>query len=418
MAVAQLDWDQAMLWPRRKLLKTAFAAGGGLLVPRWLAAADPLGPGELPSGALEAATLHALPGKLALIKRTYRPPNYETPVSYFEEAFTPNRAFFVRYHVANIPEVGAESWKLKVGGEAAGKPFELSLAELKSNFEQVEVNALCMCSGNRRGLFQPHVVGIEWGHGAMGNARWKGARLKDILAKAELKKEALEIGFDGADAAVMEKSPDFIKSLPLWKALDENTLVAYEMNGEPLPHWNGFPVRLVVPGWTATYWMKHLIAISAALKPVEGFWMKPGYRIPKGKFPVVDRFVSQEAEANTPITEMVVNSLVTNIAEGARYAVDQAIEVKGVAWDGGYGIERVEVSSDGAKSWQAAELDKDLGKFSWRQWRHRIKIATPGQYVLMARAANRIGATQTFELIPNPAGYHHNVVQKITISIA
>jgi DMSO/TMAO reductase YedYZ molybdopterin-dependent catalytic subunit len=403
---------------RRKFLESTFITASGLLVPRWAAAEADAASAGLPAGALETGTLSALPGKLPLIKRTYRPPNYETPLSYLQDAFTPNRAFFVRYHIANIPEVQADTWRLKIAGEAAAKPFELTLAELKSGFEQVEVNALCMCSGNRRGLFQPHVAGVEWGYGAMGNARWKGVRLKDILARAELRKEALEIGFDGADSAVLEKSPDFIKSLPLWKALDENTLVAYEMNGEALPHWNGFPVRLVVPGWTATYWMKHLTAINASAKPVEGFWMKPGYRIPKGKFPLVDRFVSQEAEANTPITEMVVNSLMTNVLPGATFAAGQPIEVRGVAWDGGYGIERVDVSADGGKSWRAAELDKDLGRFSWRQWRYRLQVSEPGKYAVMAKASNRIGATQTFDLIANPAGYHHNVVQKIEINVS
>lgn len=392
--------------------------GASALAPRWaLAQSAAAGPQALPAGARASALLFALPGKRPLIKRSFRPPNFETPIDQFGEAFTPNDAFFVRYHVADIPRVDAASWKLRIGGDAAANTAQFSLAQLKSDFEQVEVNALCLCSGNRRGLFQPHVVGIEWGHGAIGNARWRGVRLKDLLAKVGVSKQALEVGFEGADGPVVDKSPDFIKSLPIWKAMDENTLIAFEMNGEPLPHWNGFPARLVVPGWTATYWMKHLTAIQVSSKPVEGFWMKPGYRIPKGKFPVVDRFVSQDTEANTPITEMVVNSLILNLDEGARLDRAASQEVKGVAWDGGYGMQQVEVSIDGGNLWRRAELSTDLGKFSWRQWRLPLGQLAPGRYTIMAKATNRIGASQAFELIANPAGYHHNVVQRIAVEV-
>ena len=152
----------------------------------------------------------------------------------------------------------------------------------------------------------------------MGCARWKGAKLKDILDKAGLKKEAIEISFNGADGPAVDKTPDFIKSIPAWKAIEDTTIVAYEMNGQPLPHLNGFPARIIVPGWTGTYWMKHVIAINALTKPLGGFWMNPAYRIPVGKFPIRDRFISQENAANTPITEMVVNSLITSHRDGEK----------------------------------------------------------------------------------------------------
>lgn len=383
-----------------------------------LASGAPLGPDALPRGALDSSTLHALPGKLPLIKKTWRPPNYETPVRYFEQAFTPNDAFFVRYHLADIPPLNAAAWRLAVGGEGAKKPLELTLDQLKRDFERVEVAAVCMCSGNRRGLSTPHVPGVEWGHGAMGNARWAGARLKDVLSKAGLQPAAVEIVLDGADAAVHAATPDFVKSLPVWKALDENTLIAYEMNGQPLPHWNGFPARLVVPGWTATYWMKHLTSITAVNAPYKGFWMNPAYRIPKGRFPVVDRFISQETDTNTPITEMVVNSLITSPAEGGRAQVGETVEVKGIAWDGGFGISGVEVSQDGGQTWRRADLGTDYGRFAWRQWSFRFRADRPGRYAVMARAANRAGATQTFELMFNPAGYHNNVVQQIEVTVS
>ena len=242
----------------------------------------------------------------------------------------------MRYHLADIPEVDAKTYKISVGGDGANGQAELTLDDLKK-MPAVEVVAVNQCSGNRRGLSKPHVAGVEWGYGAMGCARWKGARLKDILDKVGLKKEAIEISFNGADGPAIDKTPDFIKSIPAWKAIDDNTIIAYEMNGAPLPHFNGFPARLIVPGWTGTYWMKHLITINALTKPHGGFWMKPAYRIPVGKFPVVARFITQEDATITPITEIVVNSLITSHRDGAKVKAGK-VTVSGMAWDGGYGI--------------------------------------------------------------------------------
>jgi len=250
----------------------------------------------------------------------------------------------------------------------------------------------------------------------MGNAAWRGVRLKDVLAKAGVKSDAVEVVLNGADTPPLEKTPDFVKSIPVWRALDENTLLAYEMNGEPLPHWNGFPVRVVVPGWTGTYWMKHVSSINAITKPFDGFWVKGAYRIPLGKFPLVARFTSQETAANTPITEMVVNSLITNLASGQQVAVGRAFEVKGIAWDGGRGIAQVDVSTDGGRSWRSATLGADLGRFSFRSFSLAVTPSAAGAMIVMARATNRAGSTQTAELIPNPAGYHHNVMQRIDIT--
>jgi DMSO/TMAO reductase YedYZ molybdopterin-dependent catalytic subunit len=374
-------------------------------------------PAALPQGLRESAALEALPGKKPLIKLTYRPPNYETPMEYFRTAITPNDAFFVRYHLANIPEIDASSWKVAIGGDGANGESQLTLGDLK-RMPVAEVVAVNQCSGNRRGLFAPHVPGVEWGYGAMGCARWKGARLKDVLDRVGLKKEAIEIAFDGADTGVTDKTPDFIKSIPVWKALEDTTLIAYEMNGAPLPHWNGFPARLVVPGWAAVYWMKHVTSISARTKPEAGFWMNSAYRIPLGKFPVVARFTSQETAVNTPITEMVVNSLITSPEEGARVKAGRQITISGIAWDGGYGISAVEVSSDGGKTWSQATLGENLGPYAFRTFSFNISPRGRGRQVISARAFNKIGQGQTTELIQNPAGYHHNVIHAVSIEVA
>ncbi len=404
---------------RRDFLR--LSAGGLLLAGAgpWLARlarAGELGPDALPAGTLAESRLEALPGKLPLIKKTYRPPNYETPIEYFREAFTPNEAFFVRYHLSDIPEIDPAAWRLEVGGEAATGKLSLSLADLKRDFELVELAAVCMCAGNRRGLFDPHVPGVQWGHGAMGNARWRGVRLRDVLARAGIARDALEIVFDGADRGPLPKTPDFLKSLPAWKAMDPDTLIAFEMNGAPLPRWNGAPARLVVPGWAATYWIKHLTRIEPVAKAYDGFWMKGAYRIPR-RFPTVDRFLSQDTEANTPITDMVVNSLITSVEPGQAVAAGQPLPIAGMAWDGGGGVNRVDVSVDGGRSWQAAELGPDHGRYAFRPFSYMYTPQAKGGLVVLSRAANRIGQAQVFEAIPNPPGYHHNVVSRVELTV-
>ena len=278
----------------------------------------------------------------------------------------------------------------------------------------VEVVAVNQCSGNRRGLSKPHVQGVEWGYGAMGCARWKGAKLKDVLDKAGLKKETIEIAFNGADGPAVAATPDFIKSIPAWKAVEDTTIIAYEMNGQPLPHLNGAPARIIVPGWTGTYWMKHIVEINALTKPQGGFWMNPAYRIPVGKFPIRDRFITQENAASTPITEIVVNSLITSHRDGDKVKAGK-VTVSGMAWDGGYGIRTVEVSTDGGKTWGSATLGQDNGRFALRPWSF-VFSAKKGKNSVTINATNKLGQSQTSELIFNPAGYHNNVMQNITLT--
>ncbi len=398
---------------RRTLLRRAVHAAG-------LAAAGLLGSvarAGLPRGAEESATLDALPGKQPLLKRSWRPPNYETPLAAFDEVITPNERFFVRWHLAGIPAIDAADWRLEVGGDSAGAALQLTLAQLREEFEPVELVAVCQCAGNRRGWSEPHVPGVQWGAGAMGNARWKGARLKDILARAGVHKDAVEVAFNGSDRGPLDATPRFVKSIPAWKALDEHTLVAYEMNGAPLPHWNGFPARIVVPGWTATYWVKQVASIRALAAPLGSFWMNTAYRIPRGTFPSVDRFVSQESDTSTPITDILVNSLVTQPLPGARLPAGRPAAVRGLAWDGGAGISDVVVSVDGGRTWAAAELGPDLGRYSFRAWQFTFTPARRGTVTLLARASSRAGTGQPLTPIFSAAGYHNNAVQPLAVEV-
>jgi len=405
-------------WRRR------FTAGAGAMAllpvsrafPAPVGGSAELGFSEIPDGTLAEQMLYALPGKVPLIKKTFRPPNFETPVRYFRTAITPNDAFFVRYHLAGIPQpMNAASWSLSVGGDSAERPMKFTMAQLRKEFKPAQVTAVNQCSGNRRGLSEPHVPGVEWGVGAMGNALWRGVRLKDVLARAGVKASAVEVIFDGADQGAMDKTPDFVKSLPVDMALSDEVLIAFEMNGQPLPHWNGFPARLIVPGWTGTYWVKHLVSVNVSSTPEKNFWMSPAYRVPRGLFST-PTFKSQLYAANEPITSMVVNSLMTNLQTGQKLARGKPFEARGIAWDGGAGIAKVEVSSNGS-DWHAAKLGKDLGRFSFREFSFALPTRESGSLVVMARATSKSGETQVEKLKFNPAGYHNNVIQRIYVEV-
>jgi DMSO/TMAO reductase YedYZ molybdopterin-dependent catalytic subunit len=399
---------------RRDLLAgvaaTTVASRSALAADLWLSS-------QLPDGTRAEAKLVTLPGKRPLIRLADRPPNYETPIQAFGNAITPNDQFFVRYHLADVPDMAAlHDWSLTVGGDAATQPVTLSMDDLRA-LPQVEVAAVCQCSGNRRGLFQPHVPGVQWGNGAMGCAVWRGPRLRDVLAKAGVKPEATEIWLDGADGPVLPVTPDFRKSLPVAKAMADETIVAIEMNNAPLPLLNGYPARVVVPGWTSTYWMKHVTRIDAMTKSLDSFWMQKAYRVPANMFPVEQPFTTQNDNATWPITEIVVNAVISDPMDGD--SVSRAgFTVRGVAWDRGHGIRRVEVSLDDSKTWQNALLGRDFGPFAFRSFSLDTGGLMPGRCAVSARAINNNGETQATTLKFNPAGYHNNVAQTVTVTVA
>ena len=368
----------------------------------------PFGNGERP--------LVAYPGKRPLIRQTTRPPQLETPFSVFDEGIiTPNDAFFVRYHLADIPlTIDPDAFRLTVQGKV-DRPLSLSLPELKTGFEPIELVAVNQCSGNSRGFFEPRVAGGQLGNGAMGNARWKGVALKAVLDKAGVQAGAVQVSFQGLDRPVLPETPAFIKALDLDHALDGEVMLAYEMNGDDLPWLNGFPLRLVVPGYYGTYWVKQLNTITVLDAPLDNFWMKSAYRIPNNACACTEP--GKAPSSTVPIGRYNVRSFLTNIAEGATVAADKDLSLRGIAFDGGYGISDVVVSTDGGKSWVEADLGENLGKYSFRQW--NAKVALPaGKHRLMVRASNRIGQSQPLEPLWNPPGYMRNVVEVTNVIAA
>ncbi len=355
------------------------------------------------------------PEKGDLLLLTSRPPQLEMPPQYFRELITPNDMLFVRWHLSGIPtEVDLSQWRLKVGGNTE-KQVTLTMKELQNDFERVSYTAVIQCSGNGRSFFEPRVPGGQWENGALGNVTWTGARLKDILTRAGMKAGSVEVGFNGLDGPPLPTVPDFVKSLPLDEALHEDVIVAYAMNSQPLTMLNGFPARLVVPGWFATYWVKSLADITVLDKAFTGFWMKTAYRVPDTPCACVPP--GQTPQKSVPITRMNTRSLVIDPLPGAKLPFGPELEISGIAFSGGYGIREVTVSVDGGQTWRRASLGKDLGKYSWIQWKVPWLPVQPGKYRIMARAVDSIGESQPFEQLWSPAGYMWNKVESIEVTI-
>lgn len=399
---------------RRRFLQASLIAGGLSALGKSLCHAEtppsitlPFENGERP--------LVAFPEKRPLLVMTTRPPQLETPFSVFNDSvFTPNDAFFVRWHLANIPNtIDPETFRLTIRGRIK-HTLSLSLTDLQQNFEPVEIAAVCQCGGNSRGFSEPRVTGGQWGHGAMGNALWTGVRLLDLLEKAGLEKDAKHVRFDGLDRPVAEATPDFLKSLPLNDALANHVLVAYAMNGEPLPFLNGFPLRLVVPGWYATYWVKMLNDIEVLNQEDHNFWMDPAYRIPDNACGCLEP--GQKPKRTIPLTTMPVRSFITNVSDGDILSLNPKTLVKGIAFDQGYGIDQVLFSSDGGQHWKATKLGKDYGDFSFREWETQLSMKPGQQYQLQSLAINSIGESQQLHSKWNPSGYLRNSVETVRVS--
>jgi sulfite dehydrogenase len=413
---------------RRSFLRIAGAVGGGAVLAackRDSAGGGQSGGSSSSSGAASAPAESAaataqpemarFPEKTDLILLTDRPPQLETPLKYFETDLTPNEAFFVRWHLADIPtSVDPGQFRLAVRGHVSNA-LSLAVDELKSGFEAVSIVAVNQCSGNSRSLFEPRVAGGQWGHGAMGNARWTGVRLVDLLEKAGLKSGAVEVSFQGLDRPVLPLTPAFIKALKIEKAREREVIVAYAMNDQPLPMLNGFPIRLVVPGWYATYWVKALNDINVLNEPFKGFWMDKAYRIANN--PHAKESPDKLATDTVPINRMTVRSLIVSPQAGGRVTAGKVCEIQGIAFDGGKGIAKVEVSTDGGGKWQDATLDaSNMGNYSWRRWRYNWTPGAAGSARLMARATNAAGDTQETSQW-NRSGYARDVIEQVDINV-
>jgi DMSO/TMAO reductase YedYZ molybdopterin-dependent catalytic subunit len=362
----------------------------------------------LAAGSALMAQDHAKVGMNVLSKR---PEDLEMPLSGFSDYITPIEHFFVRTHVY-VPTVNLAEWRLTVDGEV-GNPLTLTMDDIKK-LPSVEMVAVVECAGNGRSFADPPVPGLQWSNGSVGNGRWKGVRLADLLKRAGIKDSGKEVLFNGADVPIGTMQ-DFRRSIPVQKALDPNTLLAYEMNGVPLPVKHGFPMRVISAGWASDSWVKWLTNVTVLDKEFDGFWMKNAYRKPD--HPIAPGS-AMAPEKMVPVTSLRVKSVIASPLDGAAVRLGDTVNMQGVAWSGDSGpVTTVDVSTDGGRTWTAAQLGPEKSQFGWRQWRYSFKPDRESYYNVMARATDASGAKQPFVQEWNPSGYGWNVVQKVGVNV-
>jgi DMSO/TMAO reductase YedYZ molybdopterin-dependent catalytic subunit len=351
-----------------------------------------------------------LPGEDGLIVRSLRFFDLETPVEYLNTWLTPVPHFFVRNHMHEPSELDPQDWRLTIGGEV-GKPVTLSLAEL-SKFESHSVVNTLECAGNGRSLHRPQVPGIQWGKGAVSTARFSGPRLRDILQRAGVKPTGKHVMFRGLDE-VPGKVPPFIRSIPIEKALDADTLVATHMNGAPLTKHHGFPARALVPGWIGAASCKWLTEIKILDSEFVGNFMSPGYRFPNQAVKPGD---AVKPEDTHPLTALNVKSVISGPLDGTNVRAGK-VAVYGAAWAGEADVVKVEVSVDGGTNWSLARLGREQAHYAWRLWNYEWK-AKSGEYTVLSRATDSQGRTQPGSPVWNPSGYLYNAADQVKIHVA
>jgi sulfite oxidase len=348
----------------------------------------------------------------AMVVRSVRPEDLEMPMEGFSEFITPLDRFFVRTHVYT-PRIDPSEWRLQVDGHV-DTPLTMTLEDIR-RMPAVELVSVLECAGNGRSFYEPSVPGLQWGHGAVGNGRWRGVRLADVLNRAGVRATAEEVLFNGADVA-LGTMPDFQRSIPVTKALDSSTLLAYEMNGETLPVKHGFPLRVVVPGWAGDSWMKWVTSISVLNHEHDGFWMARAYRHP-GR-PVYPG-TPIPPEQMQPVTSLRIKSVITTPINGSHRSNGQPVVVRGAAWSGDAGpVTAVDVSVDGGRKWSAARLQRNQQtEFGWRLWEFTWTPAREAFYTILARARDAAGNTQPFDQEWNPSGYAWNVIPRVGVNV-
>ena len=383
---------------RRALFSLAARTGVG-------AAALSLLPRDLFGGGQAAGS-----GKHAgLIARSARPVDFETPVELLDSFITPNEAFYVRGHMT-APAADAGAWQLQVDGEVK-TPRTLSVADVRG-LPAVSVTATLECAGNGRAFFDPPVAGIQWRKGAVGTSRFTGARLRDVIAAAGGPAAATHVWMAGADRP-LGTQPPFVRQVPWAKAIDADTLVAYEMDGQPLPLLHGAPLRVIVPGWEGAYSVKWLQRLTVASKESDSFWVASAYRYPTRR---VLPGAAVAAADQAPLTGLAVKSLITRPLDGAAVAPG-TVRIAGFAWAGESRIARVDVSTDGGASWAAARLTGPVHKYAWRRFEFDAVLRQPEVHTILSRATDDRGATQPVVPRWNPSGYLWNAPDRIDISV-
>lgn len=334
--------------------------------------------------------------------------NAETPLELLTDYLTPNELFFVRSHwIPRTPD--PKTWRLKIDGEVKNS-IELSLADLRK-LRVTEVTCVLQCAGNGRALYTPAPPGVQWKYGAVGNAKWRGVAVRDLLEHAGVSETAKHLHTFGSDVPP-GKVPPFHRSVEMEKASD--AIVAYEMNGEPLPVAHGAPLRLVVPGYAGDHWMKWLVRLSPQPEAQKGFYMDTAYRYPLTPGAPGVAFKPEEMR---PLTDLAVKSNITTAPKKAKPGSTH--EIRGFAFSGAPDVAKVEISDDDGKTWRDAQLDaRHDTPYSWRLWSYRWTAPQKGRATLVARATDVRGNVQPRESVWNQSGYIYNGWHALEIEVA
>lgn len=412
----------AMIYRRRDMLQhmglAAFGAAIGMTVPFANRAPNGLIPAAIAQTASEADIYARDTDGLTLLND--RPVNAETPPHLLDSQITPVERFFIRNN-GITPDAAltqtAGDWSLTVDGEV-DNALELSLDALKNDFEPVTMQLALECGGNGRAFFQPGASGNQWTFGAIGNAEFTGVRLADVLNAAGLKSSAFYTAHYGADAHLSgdpAKEP-ISRGVPIEKAMDEHNIIAFAMNGGELPAFHGYPLRLIIPGWPASFSHKWLTRIWIRDQIHDGAKMTGGsYRLPR--YPVAPGTEVPD-EDMVLMESMPVKSLITAPATGASVAAGP-IEVRGSAWAGDSEVTALDVSIDFGATWQSADLDSPVNRYAWQRWSATVDLPQDGYYEIWARATDSEGRAQP-PVVPgwNPRGYANNMMHRIAVFAA
>ncbi|CAH0184675.1 sulfite oxidase [Roseomonas sp. CECT 9278] len=409
----------ALVWGRRDTLKGAALAAMGVALGGAIPFARHLPGGLLPAALAQGAAPQFLQmeGKARLILQGERPLNAETPEALLDDDITPADKFFIRNN-GSVPDPAADprAWKVAIDGEV-NTPLELSVGELESRFPLVTLRLQMECGGNGRAGFTPQAAGNQWGNGAISCAEWTGVRLRDVLRAAGLKESARFTGQHGADTHLSAQGPAISRGMRIDKAMDEDTIIAIRMNGQPIPQMHGAPVRLIVPGWPGSLSQKWFTRIELRATPHAGRGMGgTSYRVPVR--PIVPGSRNNGADF-TDMESMPVRSVLTSHAHGSRLpAGTRALDIRGQAWAGDLTVRAVDVSVDFGQSWQAMAVAAPPNRHAWQRWSGRIAFPSDGYFEIWYRATDSNGRMQPHVAANwNPQGYGANPISRAAVLV-